>query len=242
MNAVLAGALDLLYPRNCISCGKCVEGEAVRHLCWECARLVRYQSTESYCTRCGRDMPGPHGGEYLCSLCRKTPPSFDLARSAAHFEGPTRALIHALKYKKGDYLVPDLTDLLEACFGRHYLRERLDVICPIPLHPDKLRARGYNQAALLAVELGRRLKLPVLPDALLRVRNTPTQTFLNAAQRRANMKQAFCENPVLKGWVSGRRVLLLDDVMTTGSTLSEAASALRAAGASRINALTVARD
>lgn len=211
-------------------------------MCWECARLIRYQSVEAFCSKCGRDIPGSYAGDFECSACREHPPRFEAARSAAHFEGPIRTLVHALKYRRGDFVVPDLVDLLEACHSRHYAAEPIDVICPVPMHPVKQRRRGYNQAGLLAAELGKRLELPVLADAIVRVRNTPTQTHLNAAERRVNMSQAFAENPVLEGWLVGRTVLLVDDVMTTGSTLSEAAAALHAAGAARVLALTIARD
>lgn len=239
---VFQGLLDLVFPRTCASCQAVVAETPSRHLCWECARKIRYQSIEAYCSRCGRDIPGPHADAFVCDACRDHPPAFDLARSAAHFSGPVRDLVHLLKYNRGDYLVPDLADLLEACHSRHYADEPIDVLCPVPLHPEKQRLRGYNQSALLASELSRRLGIPSLPDALVRTRDTETQTHLNAEKRRANMRDAFAGNPVLSGWITGRTVLLVDDVMTTGSTLSEAARALRAAGAERILALTVARD
>ena len=122
------------------------------------------------------------------------------------------------------------------------LSEPVDCVCPVPLHGARQRGRGFNQAALLARELARRLGVEAFPNAVRRVRNTPTQTHLSAVERRRNVRGAFEPNPVLAGWFAGRVVLLVDDVMTTGATVSEAASALRKAGARRILALTVARD
>ncbi len=240
--APLRGLLDLVYPRSCVVCGGEIGGEISRHLCWECARQIRFQSHEAFCSRCGRDIPGPHTGTFVCSACRTRPPAFDVARSAAHFEGPTRTLIHELKYHGGDYLVPEVTDLLEACHSRHYASEGADVVCPVPLHVARRLQRGYNQSALLGAELARRLALPFVANLLVRTRDTPTQTHLSAEQRRENMRDAFAVNPALHDWARGRRILLVDDVMTTGATLSEAAGALRRAGAARVLALTVARD
>lgn len=240
--APLRGLLDLVYPRSCVACGREIDGEVSHYLCWECSRQIRYQSHEAFCSRCGRDIPGPHTGSFVCSACRAHPPAFDVARSAAHFDGPVQTLIHTLKYRKGDYLVPELTDLLEACHSRHYAAEGADVVCPVPLHTVRRLSRGYNQSALLGEELARRLGLPFVSDLLVRTRDTPTQTHLSAERRRENMRGAFAANPVLWDWASGRVVLLIDDVMTTGATLSEAAGALRRAGAARVLALTVARD
>lgn len=240
LRALGTGLLDLVFPRECVLCGG--RPEAERHLCWECARTVRFQSVGSFCQRCGREMPSPATGPFECSACRRNPPAFDAARSAAHFEGATRSLVHELKYRHGEHLVPDLVDLLEAAVLRHYAAEHIDAVAAVPLHPRKRRSRGYNQAALLATGLARRLGLASFPDALLRVRDTPSQTHLSAHARRANMRGAFAPNPVLAGWFAGRTMLLVDDVMTTGSTLSAAADALRASGAARVLALCVARD
>ena len=242
MLGLWGGLLDLVYPRVCLVCHEETDAGPARHLCWECARKIRYQSHEAYCSRCGRDIPGPHADAFVCAACRAHPPGFDLARSAAHFEGPARDLVHALKYHHASYVVPDLADLLEACHSRHYAAEPVDLICPVPLHPARLREREYNQSALLGQELARRTGIPCIPDLLVRTRDTPTQTHLGADARRANVRGAFEVHSVLSDWVEGRTVLLLDDVMTTGATLSEASHALRAAGAVRILALTVARD
>ena len=231
--------LDLAFPRTCVVCGG--EPEPRRNLCWECARSIRFQGVDSYCSRCGRDFPG-QSGTFVCSACRKHPPAYDLARSAAHFGGAARTLIHGLKYHHGEHFVPDLADLLEAAVERHYVAEPIDCACPVPLHGARQRGRGFNQAALLAGELARRLGIEMFPNALRRIRDTPTQTNLSADERRRNVRGAFEPNPAYAGWFAGRTILLVDDVMTTGATASEAASALRKAGATRVLVLTVARD
>ena len=231
--------LDLVFPTTCVACGAMPEPR--RNLCWECARAIRFQGVESFCTRCGRDFPG-QSGPFVCSACREHPPAFDVARSAAHFGGVVRTMVHGLKYHHGEYLVPDLADLLQAAVSRHYTAESIDCVCPVPLHGARERRRGYNQSTLLASELARRLGVESFPNAIRRVRNTPTQTHLSALERRRNVRGAFEPSPVYGGWFDGRVVLLVDDVMTTGATVSEAAAALRKAGAARVLALTVARD
>ena len=235
-----AGLLDLVFPPFCVGCGRTPEPN--RHLCWECLRSVRFQSSEGFCSRCGREFSGAHAGPFTCDACSRHPPAFDFARSAAHFSGVARTLVHELKYHGETHLVPDMADLLEAAVSRHYAAERIDFVCPVPLHGAKRRKRGFNQAELLAGELARRLGIEMFPNAVVRTRDTPTQTHLAADERRRNVHGAFDPNPVFDGWFAERTALLVDDVMTTGSTLSEAARALRSAGAKRILALTFARD
>lgn len=239
LRAAGAGLLDLVFPMACVGCGRAPEPG--RNLCWECSRTIRFQSSEGFCPRCGREYPGMDGAT-LCGACTRHPPAYDLARSAAHFGGVVRELVHGLKYHAAEHLVPDMADLLEAAVARHYAGERIDFVCPVPLHGSRRRKRGFNQAALLADELARRLGVEAFPRALRRIRDTPTQTHLGADERRRNVRGAFEPNPLFEGWFAGRTALLVDDVMTTGATLSEAALALRRAGAARILALTVARD
>lgn len=242
MAPLLSGLLDWLFPRSCAVCHGEVSDTPPRHLCWECARRIRYQSVERFCTRCGRDIPGTAPGPFVCAACTAHPPAFEAGRSAAHYDGPVRTLVHALKYGKDTSVVPDLADLMEACHSRHYAGEPIDAVCPVPLHPRRLRKRGFNQSELLAENLARRLGVPVLRGAIRRVRDTRTQTHLGAAERRANVLHAFAPDDILGEWAAGRTLLLVDDVMTTGATLSSAAAALHAAGADRVLALTVARD
>ena len=229
--------LDLVFPRHCAGCGKTVD-RPQGHICWDCFRSVELREA-ALCVRCGLKIEGPARHVFQCGACLDTPPAFDSARSAGRFGGVLREMLHQFKYGRATWLCADLTDLLQGSVLAHYAVEEADVVVPVPLHAQKQRARGYNQAALLAVELGRRLGRPVVGDALTRTRATQTQTRLHAAERRRNVHGAFRVRD--SGWIKGRTALLVDDVMTTGATLSEAARTLKRAGAWRVWAATVAR-
>ena len=192
-----------------------------------------------WCDRCGLKVEGAVGHRFVCALCATEPPAFDRARSAGRYAGVLRGLLHDFKYHHATWLTDDLVDLLHGCLLAHFPAAEADVVAPVPLHAIKRRERGYNQSALLAAALARRLGRPFVGEALARVRATPTQTRLSAPARRRNVHRAFVARET--GWVRGRTVLLVDDVMTTGATLDEAAGVLAKAGAWRVRALTVAR-
>ena len=183
------------------------------------------------CPRCGRPQPRVEP----CARCAAHPLQIAGIRSVALFEGTLRKAIHEFKYRYVRELAVPLGDLLVAAWPGLLLP--VDVILPVPLHARRSRARGYNQAALLAERFGRELGIPVVDDALIRHRNTPSQTRLDAAGRRRNVSGAFsCKSSS----VAGRRVLLIDDVCTTGSTVEACGVALQAGGAQSVWALTLA--
>lgn len=234
-----AGLADWFFPRLCPLCG-CVPDRAGRLICWDCfARLPLHAADAPRCRRCGMHPQGAPGADFLCDACRTMPPGFDQARAAAAFRGSLRELLHAFKYNGATWLRRDLADLLQGCVEACYDPAAIDLVVPVPLHPAKQLARSYNQAALLAATLSRRLGLEMRADRLRRVRPTASQTRLGAAARRVNMRAAF-EAP-RPAWVRGRTILLVDDIMTTGATLHEAAATLKRAGAWRVWAVTVAR-
>lgn len=238
----VAGAVvDLVYPRPCAVCGAACSGPG-RYLCWDCQGNIEYHSVNTFCQHCGRSFTGTMPMPFTCGVCGEHRPAFDAARSAAHFRGPVRALLHAFKYSGAVWLREDLVNLLEACVHQHFATESIESVCPVPLHARRLRERGYNQAELLGSELARRLGIPCFPDALRRMRYTETQTQLNAEERRRNAANVFAAKPLLAPWLDRRCVLLVDDVMTTGATVGDAARALKAAGARRVLVATVARD
>lgn len=233
--------VNLLYPTSCTACGS----TSPTYFCDVCRAAVRVRPATSCCSLCGKLIMEPVSvGNVVaeCGACHKHRPHFDRARSAAEFKDPVRDMIHKFKYNNATWLCRDLTDLLEGCVTAHYADEKIDCLCPVPLNRVKMRARGYNQAELLGASLAKRLHVPFLPEILARVRNTPTQTRLNAEARRNNVSGAFVSPADLRPWAYGRTILLVDDVMTTGSTLSECAAALKANGAERVVAVTVARD
>jgi ComF family protein len=233
----MGSLLDILFPRHCAVCGADVD-RPDGLVCWECFRGIELVDGP-ICAQCGLKVEGAFGHAFVCGICHDHPPAFERARVAGRFQGALRDMLHAFKYNRDVCLCRDLTDLLHGCVLTHFAASEIDVVVPVPLAAVKRRDRGYNQAALLAHDLSRRLARPYCGEALMRVRDTPSQTRLTAAARRANVLGAF--KVAAPGWVRGRTVLLLDDVMTTGATLHEAARALRKAGAGRVWAVAVAR-
>lgn len=219
------GFLDLLFPPRCIGCGRLGE-----RLCAACLASVE-RIRPPVCPRCGR----PTRVAKLCSVCRMYPLAVDGIRSVAYFEGPLREAVHAFKYQGARTLVQPLAGLMVAYQQVHRLPA--EVLVPVPLHPQRETERGYNQATLLARAMGEALALPVVTNVLTRVRATPPQVGLNAAERRANVRAAFTATAA----AAGRQVLLIDDVCTTGATLDACAVALKARGATSVWGLTVAR-
>lgn len=230
-------ALDVCYPRRCEGCGGHSEPGG-GHLCWDCLAGAHYIA-DPICARCGDPVDGLVEHAFECSWCRRTQPAFDRARSVLRFRGTMREAIHRYKYNRATHLSADLGMLLAGCVRAHFSDERFDAIACVPLHPVKARARSYNQARLLAVELGRQLGVAVAHRALARLRFTRTQTRLNAEERRRNVRGAF--RAALPEWIDGRRWLLVDDVMTTGATVDECARVMKAAGAVSVSVVTLAR-
>ena len=218
--------LDLLYPSRCVGCG---QGGSL--YCEACQALLCYL-VPPICPACGLPVERPG----VCRQCRKHPLRIDGIRSVAVYEGPLREAIHCYKYAYMRDLAPVLGDLLVALW--HAAPVPVDVIVPVPLHRRRLRERGYNQSALLAIHLGRKVELPVLCDVLQRNRYTMSQVDLGWRERRENVADAFsCVDRRL----AGKHVLLVDDVCTTGSTLDACSVALRSGGARSVHAFTVAR-
>jgi ComF family protein len=216
--------LDLVFPPRCVVC---------RHAgTWFCAACRAHieKIMPPLCQRCGRPLLSSH-----CPYCIKSPMHIDGTRAVAFFEGNLREAIHAFKYQHRTALADDLGAMLHDYLLTFPLP--VDTIIAVPLHPDRERARGYNQALLLAHALGARQNLPVWTDALTRTRATQSQTELDAARRRENVRDAFAATPR----VNGARVLLIDDVCTTGATMDACGAALYAHGAKSVWGLAVAR-
>lgn len=230
--------LDMLFSRTCEGCGAAIVEEPGA-LCWDCQAGVKMVQVP-YCDRCGDPVAGMIGGPYECTGCRRMPPAFDWARSAVRYEGVAQNCLRRFKYHAGTWLLDDLVAWLVALW-RTCPRDmrQADFAVPVPLYPKRERERGFNQSALLAEQLARRIGIPFRRRLLWRVKPTETQTHLTAAQRAHNVKGVFSV-PWPRG-LRGARVVLVDDVMTTGATVNECARALKAAGAAAVLVLTVAR-
>lgn len=231
MRALALAALDLVFPAVCPVCAARLGDGRRDPLCGPCWNGVT-RIAPPLCDVCG----APVAAEAVCRDCRDDAPLFDYARAAAVYGGVIREAIHGLKFGGRRSLARPLGDLLaEGCAGA--LADRPDALLPVPLARGRERARGFNQAALLAERLGERAGIRVRARWLVRLRATAPQTDLAAEERRANVAGAFAAAPA----VAGRHVVLIDDVLTTGATAGECARALRAAGARRVGVLTVAR-
>lgn len=231
--------LDVLLPVDCAACGSPLSDAPVPFFCGPCWALVE-PIRGPVCPRCGR----PFSSEvaltwspaHLCGPCRERRPAFTQARSLYAYAPPLREAIHLFKYRRKVALADALGDLMTATFEPP---PDLDVIVPVPLHPARLREREFNQSLLLADRLGRRLRLPVSYASLVRLRTTPPQTELSRSARLKNLRRAFAV--VRAQELAGKRVLLVDDVLTTGTTVNECAKALRRAGAGDVFVVTLAR-
>ncbi len=228
---------DALYPRICPGCGRASD-RAGRCICWDCFGRIEVLDG-GLCALCGNPLTGNPRSDFICALCRQNKPSFDRARSGALFSGIMRSVLHDFKYNNALWLTADISDIIEGVLSVGFDVNSIDLVVPVPLFRTRERERSYNQAQVLAVELAERLDRRLDTRSLKRVRATETQTRFNAAQRRVNIKDAFAV--VRTQWIRGRTILLVDDVMTTGATLSECSAALKRGGARTVYAVSAAR-
>jgi ComF family protein len=221
-------ALDFLFPQKCLGCGK--EGSLI---CYACQRHLA-PIAQPICPRCGK----PQSSPIFCPGCLTWQSHLACIRSPLRFEGLTRQAVHQFKYQNLRSLAQPLALILK----EYLIREPLpvEVVMPVPLHPRRLKERGYNQSALLAREVGRLMNLPIIENELRRTRYILPQARTQSVQeRQANVKNAFnCQRLS----VPDRAILLIDDVATSGSTLDACAEALKLAGSGPVFGLVLARE
>lgn len=235
----LDAALDLVFPAICPVCESALGAGRRDPLCGECWQTMP-RLTPPWCARCGLAFPtfGPLANPTIgdCHACRVEPPAFAWARAAVDYDGPAREALQAFKFGGRRLLARPLAQLIvDTPEAERAIRA--DALVPVPLAPARERERGFNQAAVLAERLAPRFGVPVRAAWLARTRLTAPQTELSAAERRSNVRGAFAAARAVRG----RSIVVIDDVFTTGATVSECARALAAAGAREVGVLTVAR-
>ncbi|BCX82410.1 hypothetical protein MIT9_P1996 [Methylomarinovum caldicuralii] len=216
-----------LLPPRCLLCGG--PGRQPLDLCLTCEAELPW--IEHPCPVCARPLPA---AAPACGACLRRPPPFERTIALWHYQPPVDRLVTAAKYRG---LQPPLRLFGECLARRLDSAPRPDCLVPVPLHPRRLRQRGFNQSLEIARVVGRRLGIPLRPGLCRRIRFTPPQQGLSARDRRRNLRGAFVADPAVRG----RHVALIDDVMTTAATVAEIATTLRRAGVTEVSVWVIAR-
>lgn len=237
--SLIRQALHLILPVDCEGCGIALSDDPIPFFCRACWDSIKPLSGPA-CPRCGRPFASAialkHSPHHLCGACRLRRPAYTRAWSLYPYVPPLQDAIRLFKYHGKVALAPALGELM--CAAGHPPQE-VDLLIPVPLHSSKLREREFNQSFLLADQLNRLLHVPLSYDNLIRVRRTEPQTQLSRSERLKNLRRAFAV--VRPDEVKSKRILLVDDVLTTGTTVSECAKTLRKAGAADVYVGTLAR-
>ncbi len=243
------GLCDLVYPPNCLICKKFLprhESDTFRNftivkptevLCLSCLNKIDY-NRPPFCPKCSRHL-GKNFEHPRCQDCSTSNPHFDFAWAACLYHDPLRHLIHKFKYHQKTLLSPLFSKLIISFIREYNLDiEQFDIITPIPLFPSRLRERGYNQSQLLAQTIAQTFNINLSLNNLIRVQNTKNQTLLSKKERWTNIHKAFRIKNLKQ--FSEKSILLIDDLLTTGATASEAARTIKSAGVKTVGVLTLA--
>jgi len=232
--------LSALFPSRCILCRQTVRIAAINpniEVCLDCYQALPHN--DNSCTRCALPLPVDIGNQSSCGRCIKKAPSYDYSGSVFRYEGDIINLIHQLKFGEKISHARSIGEVLLAFYENVLLAKHgvPDCIVPVPLHAKRLRERGYNQSSEIARVIAKRLKVPIAYDAVIKKHSTLAQSGLNAKERQKNIKNAFSVMNV----EDYKHVLVIDDVVTTGSTVNEMAKALKKSGIERVGVLSIAR-
>ena len=216
LRRALSAGVNLFLPPACLLCGHLLPpGFDPREFCIEC-RASMPPLGRSHCSCCSQPFPAS-SSQHLCATCLQRPPAFSIVHAACSYQERVKDAIHQLKYRNQVNLAEPLGKLLGKSLEVAEVGFRPDCIIPVPLHPGRLKKRGYNQALEISRPLARKLQVPIDTTLLQRTLKTPPQQGLTAAERRSNLRNAF----IVTTTTSARNILLVDDVMTTGETVRE---------------------
>lgn len=238
----IESGVDLVLPPRCLVSGEMVDKQGMLSAsAWRGLSFI----AEPYCSCCGQvfifddNDKSSDEDDTLCLYCLDNPPPYNTVRAALIYNDVSRGLILGFKHGDRTQMVRSFTPWMQKA-GREML-EVADYIVPVPLHAQRLMARRYNQAALMAQDLSKASGVKHLPVALQRTRATPSQGYMNFSDRKKNVKKAFSVHPKYVSFVKDKRIILVDDVYTTGSTVRECARTLKENGAKEVHVLTLAR-
>lgn len=240
IETIFTSLINIIYPKICVACNDKLDNISPPNkvLCIKCHSKIK-KNLPPFCCQCGRHLTTQNFTKNICSDCIKSPLFFDRAFSPCIYEGVIKELIHQFKYKNKDYLGYTLSKFMIKFIKDYWLpMNYLDLIIPVPLHRSKFREREFNQAQILGSYIAQNFNKEILCDLLLRHCRTRTQTGLNNTERFLNVRDTFSLKP--KTSIKNKNILLIDDVLTTGATSSEAARLLKSAGANIVFVLTLA--
>jgi ComF family protein len=241
---LFSSLMDLIYPPRCGVCHAFLMEDGLNHegkhldLCRSCFDSF-VEVTSPLCPLCGKPFGSGGGADHTCADCLATMPFFDIARAPYIYEGLLMTAIHEFKYSKRSSLAQSLGPLLASYAARWLGNAEGMLVIPVPLHPKRLKQRSFNQSLLLARPVAAGLNVDLDYLSLRRVRFTQPQANLTSDERKKNVRRAF--GVMEPNGLEGRKVLLVDDVATTGSTLNECARVLKKAGVKEVFCLTIAR-
>jgi ComF family protein len=240
----LSWMVDWLYPPRCRACARPIRGDDAEFFCAACWGHIQLVSSPQ-CEICGAPFLGASGGDHTCGPCLARRPVFVRARAWACYptdesaDHPLRQVVQKFKYGRKVSFGKPLGRLLTSGCRDFWNDSNADLIVAVPLHPKRLRWRGFNQSVLLARQVSRAANIPLDLFTLYRSKETPPQTQLNEEERRRNVRAAFAVRP--QNSIGGKTILLVDDVYTSGATVNECSRVLKQAGAEAVYVLTLAR-
>lgn len=232
---MIKSLLNLLFPAKCLIC---INNKEQNDICSECWSKLTF-ITNPYCSICSYPFLYEDEKEAICGNCVISSPLYDRSISSLKYDVYSKKLIHRFKYNDQLHVLDYLVNLM-INMGRELI-EQADIIIPVPMHKNKLLKRGYNQAALLAMRIASKKKLEYIPQLMIKTKNTTSQAQLNQKQRLKNVKNSIELNPKYKEKIKGRKILLIDDVITTGATINESCKVLRKEDPDKIFVLTLAK-